>query len=98
MLELTNEVGGHQFGISGLIGDHENLGRARKQINADLAKELPLCLSYVGVAGSDDHVNWLDVFDAEGERRESVCTTDADDLVSAALGHRVEHCRRNPRG
>ena len=84
MLELPDDVGGDQLGIGVGIGDHGDLGGPREQVDPDAAEQLTLRLGDVCVAGADDHVNRVDVLQAERKRGESVGAADAHDRVGPA--------------
>jgi hypothetical protein len=52
-------------GIDGLVGDHQRLGGAGEQVDADPAEQLALGLGDKGVAGADQHVDRGDAGSAE---------------------------------
>ena len=60
VLGLPEQVGGDELGVGRLVGDHEDLGRAGEQVDADRPEQLALGLGDVGVAGADDHVHRLE--------------------------------------
>ena len=103
MLGLAEEVGGDDRRAGGLVGDHEDLGRAGEQIDADEPEQLPLGLRDVGVPGADEQVDRLEA----GQRAVDQCAErlDAADRVDGVrargaerverrVGHAVRSCGR----
>ena len=52
VLGLAEQVGRDEPWVGRLVGDHQHLGRAGQQIDADAAEQLALGLGHVGVAGA----------------------------------------------
>ena len=57
MLGLAEQVGRADLAVDAVVGDHQRLGRAREQVDADAAEQLALGLRHIGVARPDDHVD-----------------------------------------
>ena len=57
VLGLAEQVGRAHFGVDGVVGDDQRLGRPGEQIDADAPEQLPLGFRDVGVARPDDHVH-----------------------------------------
>ena len=71
------QVGGDKLGIGVGVRDHDDLGRAGEQVDADRAEQLALGLGDVGVAGADDHVGGLEALDPECHRRQRLHAAEA---------------------
>jgi hypothetical protein len=97
VLGLAEEIGGDQARVGAVVGDHEDLGRAGQQIDADAAEQLALGLGDIGVAGPHKHVDGRHAVN-ETERHRSQCLhpAQAHHRVSAGSPHRVEHRRMDP--
>ncbi len=87
MFGLAQKVGGADFAVDTVVGDDQRFGRARQQIDADAAEQLPLGFRHIGVAGPDDHVDRLDRFGAERHGRDGLHAAQHINLVGAAEMH-----------
>lgn len=56
MLDLANNIAGHDFRIGRTIGNHQNLGRTRKQIDSHAAVENSFGLRDKPVARADNDI------------------------------------------
>ena len=83
MLGLGDEVGGDTAGVRGRRGEDHALRGARRQVDADLARDLDLGGGDPGVAGADDPVDRgkTAVRQAVGERADGLCTSGDDERV-----------------
>ena len=83
VLGLGQQVQGHAAGLGRRRGEDEALGRARRQVDADLAADLDLGGGHPGVAGSDDPVDRLEagVGQAVGERADRLGATGDDEGI-----------------
>jgi hypothetical protein len=77
------QVGRAHLGVNALVRDHEGLGRAREEIDADAAVELALGLRHIGVAGPHQHVDWWDGSRPERHGADRLDAAEAEDLVGA---------------
>ncbi len=94
MLGLAEHVGRDESWVGRLVGDHQHLGRAGEQIDADAAEQLALGLGHVGVARPDQHVDrWDSLDEAEGHGRQALDAAERQHGVGARRPHRVEHRR-----
>ena len=92
MLGLAQQVGGDQPRIGRVVGDHEDLGRARQQVDAHAAEQLALGLGDVDVAGAHEHVDRGHAVDQpEGHRGQRLDAAKAHGHVGARLVDGVEH-------
>ncbi len=82
---LTEEVGGAELAVDGLVGDHQGFGRAGEEVDTDLAVELALGFGNIGVTGADEHVDGLDRLGADGHGADRLDAAEHVDLVGA--GH-----------
>ncbi len=96
---LAEQVGGAELAIHRLVGDHQRLGRAGEQVDADAAVELPLGFGDEGIAGADQHVDRLDALGAERHRADRLDAAEAIDHIRAGQMLRGDdgRCRRGPR-
>ena len=86
VLRLAEQVGGADLGVrAGAVGDHQGLGRAGEEVDADPAEELALGLGDVGVAGADQHVDRRDALRPERHGAHRLDAAEAVDHVGA--GH-----------
>ncbi len=69
MLGLREEIGGDPGRIVAAVGDHQYLGGAGDEIDADSAEDAALGRRDIGVAGTDDLVDRRNRPRAMGERR-----------------------------
>ncbi len=53
MFGLSQQVGGADFGVNGVIGNHQGFGWTGEEINANPAKQLAFGLCHKGVTGAD---------------------------------------------
>ena len=81
VLGLAEQVGGDPGGVLGAVGDHDDLGRAGDQVDADPAEHLALGFGDISVAGPDDLVDRGDGRGAERERGDRLGAADPVDLV-----------------
>ena len=93
VLGLAQQIGGADFAVDAVVGDHQRLGRSREQVDADAAEQLALGLRHIGVAGTDDHVDRRDGLGAERHRRHGLHAAEHVDLVGAAEVHRRDDRR-----
>jgi hypothetical protein len=91
---LTEQVGRDELGVGGLVGDHEDLGRAGEEVDPDAAIELPLRLDDVGVARPGDEVDPSDRLCPQRQRGDRLDAAEAVDLVRAGEVHRRDRRRR----
>ena len=61
MLGLRQEIGGDPVRVSGLVGDDQDFGRPRDHVDADLAEHDTFGGGDIGVAGTDDLGDRLDL-------------------------------------
>ena len=87
MLGLAEQIGGADFAVDAVVGDHQRLGRAGEQIDADAAEQLALGFGDIGVAGADDHVDRRDRLGAERHRGDRLDAAEHVDFVGAAEVH-----------
>ena len=83
MLGLAQQIDRADLGIDGLVGDHQGLGRAGEEIDADAAEQLPLGLGDVGVARPHQHGDRRDARGAERHRADRLDAAQHVDLVGA---------------
>ena len=96
MLGLGEQVGRHQLGIGGGVGEHRHLRRTREQVDPDPAEQLALGFGDVRVAGADDHVDRLEPLDPECHRGQRLHAAEREDAVGARGRDRVQHRRVDP--
>ena len=96
MLGLAQQVGGADFAVDAVVGDHQRLGRAGQQVDADAAEQLALGLRHIGVAGADDHVHRRDRLGAERHRGDRLHAAQHVDFVGAAEMHGGDDRRMRP--
>jgi hypothetical protein len=80
---LGDEIGGDPGGIGRAIGNDQHFGGARDGIDADLAEDLALGGSDIGIAGADDLVDAADGFGAIGQGGDRLGAADAVDFGDA---------------
>nr|WP_245639192.1 hypothetical protein [Rubellimicrobium mesophilum] len=83
MLGLREEVGRDHLGVAGAVGEDVDLGRTGELVDADGTEDLPLGLVHEGVAGAHDLVHRGHRLRPEGEGRDGLRATDAEDAVGA---------------
>ena len=96
VLGLAEQIGGADFAVDAVVGDHQRLGRAGQQVDADAAEQLPLGLRHIGVAGADDHVDGRDGLGAERHRGDRLHAAQHVDFVGAAEVHGGDDRRMRP--
>ena len=96
MLCLTEQVGGDDHRVGGLVGDDQDLRRAGDEVDADLAEQPALGLDDVRVARADEEVHRVDRLRPERERRERLDAAEDVDLVGAGEVHRGDGGVRDP--
>ena len=74
-LRLTEQVGRAHLGVHAVVGDHQGLGGAGQQVDADAAEELTLGFGDIRVARPDEHVDAVLGLEAEGHRRHRLLGT-----------------------
>jgi len=82
MLSLGKEIGGNVIGAGRGIGHHRNLAGARKEIDGDGAKDLPLRLDDIAVARTEDFFDAADAFRSVSKGGNSLGAADLIDLGS----------------
>ena len=75
-------------GSAAVVGDDEDLGRSGEQVDSDLAEQLPLRLSHVGVAWTGDQVDPADGLGAQRQGGHRLHAAEKVDLVSTGQVHR----------
>ena len=90
MLGLAEQIGGNERGIGAVVGNDQDLGGARRQVDADQAEQLALGLGDIGVAGPGDHVDGAHADAAVGHGAERLHAADRVDLVGAGFRQRIE--------
>ena len=85
VLGLSEEIGGDQLRVGGLVGDQQRLGRTRKLVDIDDAEDTALGEDDEDVARSVDLVDVGNGLGAVGHRRDRLHSTDAKDAIDA--GH-----------
>ena len=93
MLGLRQQVGRDPPGVVVPVGDHEDLGGAGDEVDADLAEHAALGGGDIGVAGPGDLVDRLDRCGAVRQGRHRLSAADAPDLVGAG-----DPCREHDQG
>ena len=83
VLGLAQQIGGAEFAVDAVVGDHQRLGRAGEQVDADAAEQLPLGLRDIGVARTDQHVDRGDARGSERHRADRLDAAETVDLVGA---------------
>ena len=96
MLGLAEQVGGAEFAVDAVVGDHQRLGRAGEQVDADAAEQLALGFRHVGVAGADQHVDRRDALGAERHGGDRLHAAEHVDVVGAAEMHGGDDRRMRP--
>ena len=87
MLGLAQQVGHDHLGIGGVVGDHQYLGRAGQQVDADAAVKLALGLGDIGISGPDQHVDGTDIAGPQRHGADRLDAAEDVDLVGPAQGH-----------
>ncbi len=90
MLGLAEQIGGDERRVGAVVGNDQDLGGARRQVDADQAEQLPLGLRHVRIAGAGDHVDGAHADAAVGHGAERLHAADGVDFVGARLGQRIE--------
>ena len=90
MLGLAEQIGGNQRRIGAVVGNDQDLGGARRQVDADETEQLALGLGDIGIAGTGDHVDGTHADAAVGHGAERLHAADGVDLVGARFGQRIE--------
>ncbi|MEG8036758.1 hypothetical protein QP157_16035 [Sphingomonas sp. LR61] len=95
VLGLADEVGGDEPGVGGLVGDHEDLGRAGLGVDADDTAHQALRRGHVVVARTGDQVDGLEVDrgDAVRQRADRAGAAHRVDLVDAEQSGRGQDRR-----
>ena len=93
VLGLGQQIRRRDAGIALPVGDHEHLARPRHHIDGHAAEDLPLRLSDVGVAGSDDLVHSRNALGPVGQGRHSLRSADLEHPVNPGDVRRREDCR-----
>ncbi len=93
MLGLGQQVGRHPFGIVQPVGYHHDLGWTGQGVDANHAIEPALGGGDIGVAGTDDLVDWLDRSGAIGQGRHAMGAADTPDFCHSSGGRRRQHRR-----
>jgi hypothetical protein len=93
VLGLPEQVGGDEFHVGVVVGDHGDLRRPGQQVDAHAAEQLALGFGDVGVAGADDHVHRRLALEAERHGRHRLHAAEREDAVRAAQVGGVEHRR-----
>jgi hypothetical protein len=88
VLGLAEEIDCDDEGIGELVGHHQDLGRSREQVNADLTEQLSLRLRDVGVAGAGDEVDFGDGLGAQRQGGHRLDSAKQPDLGRARQVHR----------
>ena len=83
VLGLRQQVGRDPPGVVVPVGDHEDLGGAGDEVDADLAEHAALGGGDIRVAGPGDLVDRLDRCGAVRQGRHRLSAADAPDLVGA---------------
>ena len=83
MLGLAQQIDRADLGIDGLVGDHQGLGRAGEEIDADAAEQLALGLGDEGVARPHQHGDRRDPRGAERHGADRLDAAQHVDLVGA---------------
>ena len=74
MLGLAEQIGGADLAVDAVVGDHQRLGRAGEQVDADAAEQLALGFRHIGVARADDHVDRRDACSVPSAMAATACT------------------------
>ena len=83
MFGLAQQVGGDQLGVTGLVGDDEDLRRSGELIDADRPEHLPLRLVDEGIARPDDLVDGRHALGAVSQGGDGLRAADPEDAVGA---------------
>ena len=83
VLRLRQKVERDPVWIARTVRHHENLARARDQVDPDGAEHLTLRFRHIRVAGPHDLVDRGDGFGPVGQRTHGLGTADAVDLLDA---------------
>ena len=93
VLGLGQQVGGDPRRVVCRVRHHQDLGRARDQVDADGAEHAALGGGDISVAGTDDLVDRGDGGGPVGQRGDRLRPADAPDLVDARDLRRRQHQR-----
>ena len=85
MFRLREKVGGDVGGLGGIVGEHQDFAGAGQEINRDMAEEEALGRDDVGVARTEDFLDWLDRRGAERHGGDGLGTAHAIDLCGSGL-------------
>ncbi len=90
MLDLGHEVDGDHLGISRVVGDDGDFGRAGEDVDPDLAEQQALGLRHIFVAGPDHHVGRRAGHEAMGHGRDGLDAAERQDDVGPGRMHGVK--------
>ncbi len=85
MLGLCDQVGGHEVGAAGTVGNNDHLAGAGDRIDVDVAVDGFFGQRHEQVSRADDLVHRPDALDAVGQGRDGLCPADAINLADAQL-------------
>ena len=88
MLGLAEQICRAHFGIGGVVGNDQGLGRSGQQVDADTAEQLPLRLRDERIAGADQHVDGRNARGAESHRGDRLNAAQQIDLIGTTQRHR----------
>ena len=88
MLGLPQQIRGAHFGVGGVVGDDQRFGRAREQIDANPAEQLPFCFRDESIAGSHQHIHRGDGLRAQPHCRDRLNAAQQINFVGTAQRHR----------
>jgi hypothetical protein len=99
VLGLRHHLARHGHRVGGVVGDHEQLARARRRVDGAGARHLHLGLGHVGVARADDAVDARHALGAVRHGRHRAGAAQREHPVGAGDGRGGEHHRaRQPVG
>ena len=93
VLGLPQQIAGHQRGIGVIVGDHQNLGRPRQQIDTAAPEELALGFGHEAVARAAQHVHRLQSIQPEGHQRQRRNPAQNINRIRPGLLNRVDRSR-----
>ena len=88
VLCLAEQVGGNDHGVSGLVSNDQNLGRAGDKVDPHFPEQPPLRLDHIGVARACKKVHSVDRLGSERKRSERLHAAKDVDLVGTGKMHR----------
>ena len=91
MLGLPDQIRGDDIGICRIVGNHENLCRARKQIDPHSAEKQPLRFGHKSISRPNEDVGLVTRKQSKGQRGDPLDAAEAEDRIRACKISGIEN-------